>query len=245
MRELDRLTLRRDEPGAAEELIKMAQSLKASGIPMMVVAMPPKVALYPQNFFRADYTAPVMPPGHQAKLDALKAAGIEVVDPAKPLWDRLIKNQAFYQNDSHWTDDTMKVVAEMTAKQIRKLWPALHQPDTPLIQATILDRVESGDLVKTLFPLGHASFGEETAQLVSIRGLEADPSSPILLLGDDLLGVFDDPNASFGNAQGEWQRAGFMTQLATLLGRPLSAESQTNPVSKKKLVIRLIWADQL
>ncbi|MCX6857485.1 MAG: hypothetical protein NTV80_21580, partial [Verrucomicrobia bacterium] len=216
MRELDRLTQRRATPGRTEEFVTQAKTLKTLGIPMMVISMPSKVALYPQHFFRGDYQAPLMPPGYKAKLDQLTAAGITLVDPAQPLWDRLLKDQAFYQNDSHWTDDTMKEVANIAAKQIRKLWPELHQPETPIIQATILDRVESGDLVRQLFPLGQKQFGEETAQLVSISGLENDPASPILVYGDDLLEVFDSPHASFGNTNGQAQNAGFITQLASL-----------------------------
>jgi hypothetical protein len=245
MRELDRLTLRSETPGKTKELLNMAQNLKSLGIPMLVIPMPSKVAFYPQHFFRGDYQSPLLPPGQKAKLERLTAAGITVVDPAQPLWDRLLKEQAFYQNDSHWTDDTMKEVANLTAKQIRKLWPQLHEPETPLIQATILDRIESGDLVRRLFPLGQKQFGEETAQLVSISGLENDPNSPILIYGDDLMDVFESATASFGNPEGKAQHAGFVTQLASLLGRPLALPSSQHPLTTKKLVIHLLWADEL
>ena len=245
MRELDRLTLRREASGKTEEFVKQAHTLKSMGVGMMVIPMPSKVALYPQHFFRGDYQQPLMPPGQKAKIDQLIAAGISVVDPAQPLWDRLLKEQAFYQNDSHWTDDTMKVVANMTAKEIRKRWPELHQSETPLIQATILERIESGDLVRKLFPLGQKQFGEETAQLVSIAGLGNDPSSPIVIYGDDLIEIFESAEASFGNVAGQAQHAGFVTQLASLLGRPLSLPSDQHPLTTKKLVIHLIWADEL
>jgi hypothetical protein len=139
----------------------------------------------------------------------------------------------------------MKVVANMTAKEIRKRWPELHQSETPLIQATILERIESGDLVRKLFPLGQKKFGEETAQLVSIAGLGNDPSSPIVIYGDDLIGVFESATASFGNVAGQAQHAGFVTQLASLLGRPLSLPSDQHPLTTKKLVIHLLWADEL
>lgn len=64
-------------------------------------------------------------------MEQLRAAGIEVLDPAQPLWDRLIRAEAYFQHDSHWTPETMKEVAALAAKQIRKSWPALHQADTP------------------------------------------------------------------------------------------------------------------
>lgn len=245
MHELDHLTLRREKPGQTEDLVKQAHTLKSLGVGLMVIPIPSKVALYPQHFFRGDYQVPLMPPGQKAKIDQLTAAGIAVVDPAQALWDRLLKEQAFYQNDSHWTDDTMKFVANMAAKEIRKRWPELHQSETPLIQATILERIESGDLVRKLFPLGQKQFGEETAQLVSIAGLGNDPSSPIVVYGDDLIEVFESATASFGNAAGQSQQAGFITQLASLLGRPLSLPSDQHPLTTKKLVIHLLWADEL
>ncbi len=223
---------------------------------MLVISVPAKVALYPDQFLRAEYPAPVHPPGHSQRLERLKAAGIEVLDPSQALWDRLIREQAFYQNDSHWTPDTMKEVVSQAAKLIRQKWPALHQAETPLIKASILERQDRGDLLKSLLPYGDTIYGKETAQLVSIRGLEQDPKSPVLILGGDLLTVFDAPTASFGNADAEPQHAGFATQLASLMGRPLDVKimdlddlSMTEELkvqaSMKKLVIVLIKADEL
>ena len=256
MSELNRLTLRRPVEGATPALEKLAAELKAQNVAMLVVAAPAKIALYPDQFLRAEYPAPVHPPGHSARLERLKAAGIEVLDPAQALWDRLIRAQAFYQNDSHWTPDTMKEVVTMAAKLIRQKWPGLHQAETPLIKASILERQDRGDLLSRLLPQGDTAYGQETAQLVSIRGLESDPKSPVLILGSDLLTVFDDPAASFGNAEGEPQHAGFATQLASLMGRPLevmttapTAVTLTNELKTKaltkKLVIIVIGANEL
>lgn len=256
-RELDRLTQKRTQPGAAESLVKLATQLKSAGVPMLVVAMPGKSAIYPENILRAEYSAPVLPPGQKARLDQLTAAGIEVLDPSKALWDRLLRAEAYFQNDSHWTPETMKEVATLTFKHIRQKWPTLHQAETPLINATILDRSDLGDLARTLLPQGESMFGEETAQLVSIRGLESDAKSPVLLVGGALLRVFDDPASSFGNSSGEAQHAGFSTQLASLLGRALDVRitqekdfhetlgSLQDASSTKKLVICLLPAESL
>jgi hypothetical protein len=145
----------------------------------------------------------------------------------------------------------------LAAKQIRKNWPVLHQADTPLINATILDRTDPGDLAQTLLPFSESLFGMESAQLVSIRGLESDTKSPVLILGGDLLRVFEDASASFGNTGGEAQHAGFATQLASLLGRPLDVITVGNHdlhdglkqvetrAASKKLLICLLPADEL
>lgn len=253
--ELDRLTLKRVNPSATKSLVMLAEKLKATGVPLFVIAMPTKAALYPANILSAEYNNPVQPPGQKAKLEQLHTAGIEVLDPSQVLWDRLIRAEAYYQNDSHWTPETMKEVALLAAKQIRKKWPALHQTDTPLINATILDRTDVGDLARVLLPLSESWFGTEFAQLVSIRGLEGDLKSPILLVGGELLRVYEDADSSFGNANGQSQDAGFATQLAALLGRALhvqradvtriTAAELAESAGKKKLVIFLLPADAL
>ncbi len=253
--ELDRLTLKRVNPSATKSLVMLAEKLKATGVPLFVIAMPTKAALYPANILSAEYNNPVQPPGQKAKLEQLHTAGIEVLDPSQVLWDRLIRAEAYYQNDSHWTPETMKEVALLAAKQIRKKWPALHQTETPLINATILDRTDVGDLARVLLPLSESWFGTEFAQLVSIRGLESDLKSPILLVGGELLRVYEDADSSFGNANGQSQDAGFATQLAALLGRALqvqradvtkiTAAGLAESAGKKKLVIFLLPADAL
>jgi|JI6StandDraft_1071083.scaffolds.fasta_scaffold15441_2 hypothetical protein len=250
--ELDRRTLKRRGDGMTEALLEMAADCKASGVPMMIVAVPAKMAMHPEQVFRAEYAAPVQPPGLKAQLEKLAAAGIEVVDPAQALWDRLIKAESHYAADSHWTFDTMKVVAGAVAKRVREKWPQVYVPETPIINASILDRTDPGDLALELLPLGgERFFGVESAQLVSIRGLESDAKSPIMIFGGEEMRVFEDADASFGNAEGKPQQAGFATQLAALLGRKLdvrgieSLGSIGKEAAGKKLGIVLISADDL
>jgi len=250
--ELDRRTLKRRGDGMTESLLEKAAALKSAGVPLMLLTVPAKMAMHPDQVFRAEYAGPVQPAGQKACLEKLAAAGIEVIDPAPALWDRLIKAESHYAADSHWTFDTMKVVAGAVAKRVREKWPEVYVPETPIINASILDRAEPGDLSLELLPLGaEGFFGVESAQLVSIRGLERDPKSPVMILGGEEMRVFEEPDSSFGNAEGKPQQAGFATQLAALLGRSLdvrgieSLSSIGKDAAGKKLVILLIPADDL
>ncbi len=254
LRELDHLTLRRRSEGATQALVKLAGELKTKGVPLMLVVIPAKAAMYTDHIFRAEYAAPVQPPGQKARLEKLAAAGIEVIDPSLALWDRLIKAESHYSTDRHWTFDTMKVVAGAVAKRIREKWPQLPGTETPVISATILERTDSGDLARELLPQGAETiFGEESEQLVSILGLESDVKSPVLILGGDALRVFSDPASSFGNADGKPQQAGFGTQMSSLLGRRLDvravAEKEAAQIAAeavgKKLIVILAQADEL
>ncbi len=252
--ELDRLTLRRRDEGATEVLVKLAGELKSKGVPLMLVAVPAKAAMYPDQIFRAEYAAPVQPPGQKARLEKLAAAGIEVIDPSLALWDRLIKAESHYVTDRHWTFETMKVVAGAVAKRIQEKWPQLPGTETPVISATILDRTDAGDLGRRLLPLGSERvFGEEREQLVSILGLESDEKSPVMILGGESLRVFSDPATSFGNFEGTPQHAGFGTQISSLLGRRLDVRDADGvavvqiaaQATGKKLIVILAQADEL
>lgn len=254
LRELDHLTLRRRGEGATEALVKLAGELKTKGIPLMLVAVPAKAAMYPDQIFRAEYAAPVQPPGQKARLEKMTAAGIEVIDPSPALWDRLIKAESHYSTDRHWTFDTMKVVAGAVAKRIREKWPELPGTETPVISATILDRTDAGDLARDLLPLGSETvFGEESEHLVSILGLESDEKSPVMILGGESLRVFSDAASSFGNAEGKPQHAGFGTQMSSLLGRRLDVRDADEveaaqiaaQATGKKLIVILARADEL
>ncbi|GEP45160.1 alginate O-acetyltransferase AlgX-related protein [Brevifollis gellanilyticus] len=250
--ELDRRTLARRHPGLTDSLIKLATDLKAQNVPVMLVSVPAKMAMYPENVLRAEYAAPAQPADYKAIVEKLTAAGVDVVDPAQALWQRLLRAESHYTADSHWTFETMKTVAGAVAKHIREKHAALYVSETPLINASILERQEPGDLAKALLTLNSEGlFGAEHAQLVSIRGLENDPKSPILVIGHDSLRVFEAASESFGNAEGKNQQAGFTTQLAALLGRPL--DERTGPdilalasdVTHKKLIVLVVPADEL
>ena len=254
LRELDHLTLKSSGEGNTDALLKLAGELKAKGVPLMLVSVPAKAAMYPDQIFRAEYAAPVQPPGQKARLEKLAAAGIEVIDPSQALWDRLIKAESHYSTDRHWTFETMKEVAWAVAKRIREKWPQLPGTETPLISATILDRTDAGDLARELLPLGSETiFGEESAQLVSIIGLESDEKSPVMILGDEALRVFSDPASSFGNKEGKPQHAGFGTQMSSLLGLRLDVrvadEKEAAQIAAqttgKKLIVILAQADEL
>jgi hypothetical protein len=87
--------------------------------------------------------------------------------------------------------------------------------------------------------------------LVVLSGLPADRESPVLVVGDGLRRVFDDPALGFGDPEGEPQGAGFTAQLAALLARSLDEADErevlTDPTraADKRLIVWLLPADAL
>ncbi|MBL9177285.1 MAG: hypothetical protein JNM65_04420, partial [Verrucomicrobiaceae bacterium] len=159
------------------------------------------------------------------------------------LWDFRERQPVFFGQDSHWTPEAMKAVALAVNKRVREKFPRLVSTETPIINATILEHSDAGDLARGLDPLHPVNlFGEEGADLVSIQGIETSAESPVVLLGGDLMRVFDDANLSFGGGD-KPPRAGFATQLATLLGNPLDVRGllkEGETYEDKKLVICLL-----
>ncbi len=243
-RGIDRLVhARRDGSDMQAGLIKLAAQLKAQETPLLVITIPDRAALYPQQIRPGRYASPLRLKEEAGRLGELKAAGIDVLDMTDAMWEFRERQMAFFAQDSHWTPEAMKGVALAVNKHVREKFPRLGNTETPMINATILERADPGDLTRELDPL-HTSnlLGEEGADLISIQGLEPSAKSPIVLHGGELMRVYDDAQLSFGGG-GASPRAGFASQLATLLGRSLDVRSMPQPgesYEDKKLVIILL-----
>lgn len=243
-RELDRLThATRESNDVQPGLLKLAAQLKAQDTSLLVITIPARATLYPQQIRPGRYANPLRQKEEAGKLAELKAAGIDVLDMTDALWDFRDRQPVFYAHDSHWTPEAMKGVALAVNKHLREKFPRLGNTETPIINATILERSDVGDLAARLDPLHTANLmGEEAADLISIQGIEPSGKSPVVLHGGELMRVYDDAHLSFGGG-GTSPSAGFATQLATLLGRSLDVRGMPKPgesYEDKKLVIILL-----
>jgi hypothetical protein len=246
--ELDRLVhARRPGNDVQSDLIKLAARLKAQDIPLLVVAIPDRATLYPGQIRSGRFLDVVRLKDEAGRLAELKAAGVDLLDMTDALWEFRDKQPVFFAHDSHWTPEAMKAVALAVNKQVQVKFPRLSSTETPIIQAKILERTDAGDLARRLDPLHAATLlGEEAADLISIQGIEPSDKSPIVLHGGDLMRVYDDAQLSFG--AGQAPGAGFVTQLAALLGRPLDVRDmprQGERYEDKKLVIILLPMTEL
>lgn len=242
--ELDRLAhARRAGNDVHSGLIRLAAQLKAQDTQLLVITIPDRATLYPEKIRPGRYLDVIRLKDEAGSLAALKAAGVDVLDMTDGLWDFRDKKPVFYAHDSHWTPEAMKAVALAVHKHVREKFPRLSSAETPVINASILEHTDPGDLARRLDPL-HAStlLGVEKADLVSIQGIPQSIKSPVVLHGGGLMRVYDDAQLSFGGG-GRSPDAGFATQFATLLGRPLDVRGMPQPgesYDDKKLVIILL-----
>ncbi|WP_395748030.1 alginate O-acetyltransferase AlgX-related protein [Prosthecobacter sp.] len=242
--DLDRLVhARRQGNEVHANLMKLAAQLKAQDTPLLVITIPERAALYPEQIHPGRYAGVIRLKDEAARLAELKAAGVDVLDMSDAMWEARERPPAYFAQDSHWTPEVMKSVALVVNKHVREKFPRLGNTETPIINAKILERSDPGDLALQLDPR-HASrlLGDEEADLISIVGMDPSTRSPIVLHVDEQMRVYDDAHLSFGGGTAAPQ-AGFASQLATLLGRPLDVRGMPEAgetYEEKKLVIILL-----
>ena len=209
---------RAHKPDLADPLpaiLDFQQQLKARGIELLVVPVPPKAAIYPEKIVpgfdvRATDPAPML---HRF-YDELRVAGVDVLD----LSALFIQNRdnprgaVFCRTDSHWSGIGCVLAAQAIAEKVR---PKLAGGATPKEYASEWKEAQiSGDLDGLLSRDQRKPGAEKIfVQTVSEKGngaaVEPDPNSPLLLLGDSHTLVYHDFLA---------ERAGLVDQLALQLG---------------------------
>jgi alginate O-acetyltransferase complex protein AlgJ len=198
-------------------IVDFQKQLKARGIDLLVVPVPPKAAVYPEKIlpgFSAgkDDAAPVL---HRF-YEELRAAGIEVLD----LMPSMIQNPddnrypVFCKTDSHWSGTGCLLAARAIAENLKKKI-ATSPPSKEFVSEWKEVQI-TGDLVGLLPPDVKKPGPEKiNVRKVSEKGsgaaVEPDPNSPVLLLGDSHTLVFHEFLA---------ERAGLVDQLAQELGFP-------------------------
>lgn len=248
-RDIDRVIYdTREESTLHADMLKLAARLKAQEVALIVVVVPGRVAIYPEQIRSGRYAGPVRVKEEAAKIEELKAAGADVLDMTDAMWNFGERNQVYFSQDSHWTPEAMKSMALALNKHVREKFPRLGNSETPIINATILEHTDAGDLARQLDPQHAANLlGTEKANLISIQGIDPEGKSPIVLHGGELMRVYDDASLSFGGG-GKAPRAGFATQFSTLMGRSLDVRGMPQPgesYEDKKLVICLLPMTEL
>ena len=196
-------------------ILDFQHQLKARGIELVVVPVPPKAAIYPEKIvpgfdLRTHDPAPVLGQFYEE----LRAAGIDVIN----LSPVLIQNRehqrgpVFCKTDSHWSGIGCVLAAQAIAEHVRR---KLAAPAIRKEYVSDWNEVQiNGDLAGLLPPDARKPAPEKiSVQSVSEKGtgaaVEPDPNSPVLLLGDSHTLVYHDFLA---------ERAGLMDQLALELG---------------------------
>lgn len=174
--------------------------LAKRGIKLIVVPVPPKVAIEPCSALKRGEAMSYLKPFYQE----LRSQGIDVLDLSEIFLAE--SNKHFYcRTDAHWNPTGIGLAAEDLAKRI-------DLRGTENFTATSSSPSISGDLAKSLAPDAPE---RENIDFVSVVGKAIDESSPILLIGDSHTLVF-----STGGDMLE-ENGGLAERLAVQLKMPI------------------------
>jgi hypothetical protein len=253
---------------AKDVVLEFHEQLKERGIKLMLVPVPVKATIYPEGITGSiprESEAPVFHPDEgQLHLD-LQEAGIDVLDITPALLQLKKRERPVYlKQDTHWTFDTMQIMAKALAVHIRKHHPSLaeNEPEDMITPRAITAR-SPGDLVKLLdLPPGSDLFSQEQQTYVSVPEMQPDAQSEVVLMGDSFVNIYHDPALGFAPPGSTAKmHAGFAQYLALYLGRPLDviaingggatdvrrslARRPDDEVRAKKLVVWVLSARDL
>lgn len=205
-------------------LLDFHRQLEARGIRLLVMPVPTKPMIHPDNFApsyagRPEDAPLLQNPSFSEFREDLEAAGVLFYDPAGNLWRvRRDGQDAYLHTDSHWSPAGVDAVARELVSRIRILELGSLGPPVAWRRGA-REHLGRGDLARTLrLPAwGEHYFPPETARLDVVtdprgRFFEEDHGAAVLVLGDSFTNVFSDAGLGWGRS------AGLVEQLAFYLG---------------------------
>ncbi len=210
-----------DDPLKA--IVAFRDALTGRGIALLVVPAPGKASVYPDRLSaRAAGTDANVHRHAEAFMDRLKSAGVSYVDLFAAFdADRADETAPglYLARDTHWSPAGLQLAATAVAVRVRAEGWVQAGRVAYLERAVTVQR--EGDVLRMMnAPRIAAAFSPETMECTQIIDATTgepyadDPDSPILVLGDSFLRIYqqDEPGA-----------AGFIAHLARALKQPLAS----------------------
>lgn len=210
---------RATKPAHADPLpaiLDFFDQLQGIGVELIVVPVPAKAAIYPENVFKAEISPQKrVDPFHREFFGLLEQNGVVVLDPTDAFFAAKAEGQVYCRTDTHWSGYGCQIAAELIADHLRLSDWYQNYPTKEFVS---LERS-----VEILGDLAAASGGEQATETLTLRfvmqadgsSVEADALSPVILLGDSHNLVFH--TGGDMHASG----AGLPDQLALELGLPV------------------------
>lgn len=202
-------------------LLDFHEQLKARNIELLVVPVPGKAAIYPEQLAADFAKLPVdwrLDADHAAFIEVLRKSGLDVLDLTPTFRERRAADEGplYCRTDSHWSGGGVTLAASVIGEHLRKRnWiKELKRGEFTREARTISFK---GDL--TTLPAAPTAPAESLTVRVVLDRATGKPiapttGSPILLMGDSHTLVFHDPTL---HAEG----AGLPDHLAYELGQPV------------------------
>ena len=269
-----------------ESILQFAAELKAQGINFLLVPVPTKPMLYGEYVNpNASYTW-ITHPDASTFYAELREQGIDVLDLTSDLASLRTKRKhifvrvpdrkdkeaiaeaeedakklhdVFHQQSSFLTPEAMRLAAERVSDHLQKAYPFSEKYAIRAVDG--VSRSEFGNLVSQLKLASPETFFDPENVFLRVIGDGTESAdSPLVLLGGDLLRIYDDPELGYANPENPEAKihAGFAQHLSLLLQHPLDVVPQSGIDTEailqklnrdewrdKKLVVWLVSARDL
>lgn len=181
-------------------IVQYQEALKALGVELLLVPVPPKAAIYPEKLLAG--ATPDSPPSLLPFYAKLRAAGIEVLDLETVFKNQRAEHpdkQLYCATDSHWSPYAAQLAADLVAAKYRTRPGVVTAPQTnfkvlpeePLeFHGDLLtDEQKAAALAKEKLPMQRAGVADP-ANPQAVTTVTGDSKSPLLVIGDSHLQVF-------------------------------------------------------
>ncbi len=197
--------------------------LRYRGIELLLVPIPGKPSIYPEQIAKGFYGQPSSP---SIKLiEDLRKRDFQVVDLFTPMLEAKARGgaQLYLKRDTHWTPQGMEVAADVIAHSIKKMGLAADSGAAMQSRYSLKDTTAErwGDIAEmTKVPnrkkiwITEKVQAKQVVDILSGKPYQDETSSPILWLGDSFSRIYqtDAPTAS-----------GIISQVAYRLNQPLAS----------------------
>ena len=211
----------RPHPDPLPAIVDFARQLSDRGISLVLVPTPVKPSVHPGEFVEAlaDSREPVQNASYPAFVQAVRAAGIELFDPAPVLVANRRGGPQYLERDTHWRPEAMEGVADALGSVIGERLPArLSDSAMRLVETSVTN---AGDTATMLdLPRRQLFYAPERVQIRRVVFADGSPWRPsrdadVLVMGDSFSNIYSLESMGWGTS------AGFVEHLAHGLRRPV------------------------
>lgn len=207
---------------ALNAIIDFNQQLEARNITLIVVPIPVKPSIHPEQFsgrYEEIKTA-VHNPSYRDLIETLTSQEVIVYDPTSLINDAKYQNPLYLKTDTHWKPETMEWVAKDLATFINERIEFVNHQIPPYIKAKV--EIENmGDIGKMLMLSENQNLFQPekvTPHIIKDHSgelWESERKAEILFLGDSFSNIYSLEGMGWGES------AGFVEHLSTELSRPI------------------------
>ncbi|NLH40783.1 MAG: hypothetical protein GX448_03000 [Planctomycetes bacterium] len=203
-------------------VLAFRDDLAKRGVKLLVMPAPNKASVYPGMLAARAARVETVNAGTRDVLAELKAAGVEVLDLFE-LYHQATEKAGtppcYLAQDSHWSPEGMKLAAEAAARRL--LEAGWVQKGSARYEAKSMPVERYGDVLKMIrVPQVERLFEPQRMDCEQVidagtgKPYADDPNSPILVLGDSFLRIYERDEPTSG---------GFVAHLAKELGFGLTS----------------------